>query len=78
MEGDGGGDDRDCDDVGWLVGWLIACLTPQQHDSVCQGRTCPDKFARCHTEIEDADQNFLFTPNHSILTPDQPVPAPTL
>ena len=38
-----------------LVGWLVACLTSQQHASVSQGRICSDNFTCCHTEIEVED-----------------------
>ena len=41
---------------GRLVGWLLACLTSQQHVSVSQGRICRDKFTCCHTEIEVTDR----------------------
>ena len=41
-----------------LVGWLVACLTSQQHASVSQGRICSDNFTCCHTEIEVADPTF--------------------
>ena len=44
-----------------LVGWLLACLTSQQHASVSQGRFCSDNFTCCHTEIEVADQTFHLT-----------------
>ena len=40
-----------------IVGWLLGCLTSQQHASVSQGRICSDKFTCCHTEIEVADQS---------------------
>ena len=38
-----------------FVGWLVGCLTSQQHESVSQGRICSDSFTCCHTEIEVAD-----------------------
>ena len=44
-----------------LVGWLLACLTSQQHASVSQGRIWPDNFTCCHTEIEVADPTFHLT-----------------
>ena len=44
-----------------LFGWLLACLTSQQHASVSQGRICSDKFTCCHTEIEAANQTFYLT-----------------
>ena len=44
-----------------FVGWLVGCLTSQQHASVSQGRICTDKFTSCHTEIEVADQIFYIT-----------------
>ena len=44
-----------------FVGWLVGCLTSQQHDSVSQGRICSDKFTCCHTEIEVADETLYFT-----------------
>ena len=66
-EGEGGG------------GVLVGCLMSQQHASVSQGRIRSDKFKCCHTEIEVADQTFPLTRSqYSILTPGQPVPAPTL
>ena len=40
---------------------FVACLTSQQHASASQGRVCSDKFTRCHTETEVADQTFYFT-----------------
>ena len=40
---------------------LVACLTPQQHTSVSQGRICADNLTCCHTEIEAADQSFHLT-----------------
>ena len=43
------------------VGWLVGCLTSQQHASVSQGRFCSDNFTCCHTEIEVADQTFHLT-----------------
>ena len=43
------------------VGWLVSCLTSQQHASVSQGRICSDIFTGCHTEIEVADQTFHLT-----------------
>ena len=45
------------------VGWLLACLTSQQHPSVSQGRICSDNCTCCHTEIEVADQTFYLTPS---------------
>ena len=56
---------------------LVGCLTPQQHASVSQVRISSNNFTCCHTEIKAADQTFS-SPSHSILTPDQPVPALTL
>ena len=56
---------------------LVGCLTSQQHASVSLGWDCSDNFTCCHTEKEVADQTFI-SPSHSILTPDQPVPALTL
>ena len=52
--------------AGWVnhqpaVGWLVACLTSQQHASVPQGRICSDSFTCCHTEIEVAGQTFHLT-----------------
>ena len=44
-----------------LVGWLVGCLTPQQHASVSQGRICSDNLTCCHTEIEVADPTFYLT-----------------
>ena len=44
-----------------FVGWLVGCLTSQQHASVSQGRICTDNFTCCHTEIEAADQTFHLT-----------------
>ena len=43
------------------VGWLVGCLTSQQHASVSQGRICSDNFTCCHTEIEVADPTFYLT-----------------
>ena len=47
--------------VQMAVGWLLACLTSQQHASVSQGRICSDNFTCCHTEIEVADPTFYLT-----------------
>ena len=44
-----------------FVGWLLACLTSQQHPSVSQGRICSDNLTCCHTEIEAADPTFHLT-----------------
>ena len=44
-----------------FVGWLVACLTSQQHASVSHGRTCSDNVTCCHTEIEVADPTFRLT-----------------
>ena len=45
-----------------LTGWLIDCLTSQQHASdTSQGRICSDNLTCCHTEIEVADQTFYLT-----------------
>ena len=43
------------------VCWLLACLTPQQHASVSQGRICYDKRTCYHTETEVVDQTFHLT-----------------
>ena len=43
------------------VGWLVGCLTSQQHASVSQGRICSDNFTCCHTETEVADPTFYLT-----------------
>ena len=32
-----------------LVGWLLACLTSQEHARVFQGRISSDKWTCCHT-----------------------------
>ena len=52
--------------VALVVSWLLNV----------QGRTCSDSCPCCHIEIEVADQTI--SPSHNILTPGQPVPAPTL
>ena len=44
-----------------FAGWLVACLTSQQHASVFQGRICSEKFTCSHSEIEVADQTFQLT-----------------
>ena len=44
-----------------LFGWMVGCLTSQQHASVSQGCSCSDKFTCCHTEIEVADQTLYLT-----------------
>ena len=46
---------------GLFVGWLVGCLTSQQHADVSQGRICSHNFTCCHTEIEIADQTFHLT-----------------
>ena len=43
------------------VGWLVGCLTSQQHAGVSQRRICTDNFTCCHTEIEAADPTFHLT-----------------
>ena len=43
------------------VGWLLACLTSQQHANVPQRRICADNFTCCPTEIEVADPTFYLT-----------------
>ena len=43
------------------VGWLVGCLTSQQHASVSQGLICSDKCTCCHTETEVAVPTFHFT-----------------
>ena len=43
------------------VGWLVGCLTSQQHASVSQGWICSDNCTCCHTDIEIADQTFYLT-----------------
>ena len=40
------------------VGYLLACLTSQQHVSVSQVRIYSDNCTCCHTEIGVADQAF--------------------
>ena len=47
--------------VTMCVGWLVGCLTSQQHASVSQGQTCSDKFTCCHTETEVADRTFYLS-----------------
>ena len=49
------------------VGWLLACLTSQQHASVSPWWICSDNCTCCHTEIS-CRSNF----------PSHPVPARTL
>ena len=44
-----------------FVGWLLVCLTSQQHDSVSQVRICSGNFTCCHTEIEATDETFHLT-----------------
>ena len=43
------------------VGWLIGCITSQQHASVPPGQICSDNFMCCHTEIEAEDPTFYLT-----------------
>ena len=57
----GGGQRGDNKDVCLFVGWLVGCLTSQQHARVSQGRICSDNFTCCHTEIEVADPTFYLT-----------------
>ena len=53
----GEGDHCVCRSGGGLL-LFVACLTPQQHASVPQGRFCSDNYCKCcHTEIEVADQS---------------------
>ena len=40
---------------GWV---LVGGVTSQQHASVSQGRTCSEKSAGCHTEVDIAHQTF--------------------
>ena len=47
-------------------GYLLACLTSQQHASVSQGRIRSDNFTCCHTEIEVADPTFQLTQSQYI------------
>ena len=62
-----------------VVGWLIGCLTSQQHASVCPGRTPSDNFTCCHTEIEVADQTFHLTQSQYTDTgPTSPSADPTM
>ena len=44
-----------------FVCWLVACLTSQQHASVCQGRIYSDDFTCCYTDLEFANQTFHLT-----------------
>ena len=60
------------------VGWLVGCLTSQQHASVSQGRICSDSCTCCHTEIQATDQTCSTSLSYSILTPGRPVTALTL
>ena len=53
---------------------LVACLTPQQHASLSQGRICSDNSTCYHTEVEVADQTFYLTQSQH-MTPGRPVPA---
>ena len=50
-----------CDLYLSAVGWLLGCLSSQQHASVSQGRICSDNLTCCLTEIEVADQTFHLT-----------------
>ena len=60
-----------------FVGWLVGCLTSQQHASVSQGRICSDNFTCCHTEIEVADQTFYLTQSQYTDTgPTSPITDP--
>ena len=43
------------------LGWLVACLTSQQHASVSQRRICSHNCTRCRTQIQVADQTFHLT-----------------
>ena len=40
---------------------FAGCFTSQQHASVSLERICSDKFMRCHTEIQVADQTVYLT-----------------
>ena len=51
--------------VGGGLGLLVGCLASQQHASVSLGRICSNKFMRCCTEIEVADQTFYLTQSQS-------------
>ena len=44
-----------------FVGWLLACLTSQQHASVSQGRICSNNCTCCHIEREFANQTLYLT-----------------
>ena len=62
-----------------LAGWLVGCLTSQQHASVSQGRICTDNFTCCHTEIEVSDQTFYLTQSQYADTgPTSPSADPTI
>ena len=60
-----------------FVGWLLACLTPQQHASV-SARICSDNCTRCYTAIQVADQTFYLTQSPFTDTgPNSPGTDPT-
>ena len=66
------------EDLNGIVCLLVACLTPQQHTSVSQGRICSDNFTCCHTETEVADQTFYLTQSQYTDTgPTSPSTDPT-
>ena len=59
-----------------IVCLLVGCLTSQQHASVSQGRIC--SILRGATLRWNLRIKLSIRPSHNILTPRQPVPAPTL
>ena len=60
-----------------LVGWLVGCLTSQQHATLAQGRICSGNFACCHTEIQVAEQSFHLTqPKYTDTGPTSPSADP--
>ena len=41
------------------VGWLVGCLTSQQHASVSQGQICSDNCSSYHTEMQVAREELV-------------------
>ena len=55
---------------------FVCCLTSQQHASVSQGGMHRQFYVLLHGD-RSCRSNFFISPNHSILTPCQPVPELT-
>ena len=57
-------------------GWLVACLTSQQHASVSQGRICSDNCTFCHTETSCRPTIHLIQSQNINTGPTSPSASP--